>query len=146
MKESKKGARRILLLAAFVLATCATSFAQPKPDLTITEITWRNKPTSVLITVRNIGAGAASESFGGYGCMGEPNEKGYSFGFNGQFGVPALAPGQKFKVFLDCGGKAHLIGAGVDSGKTVDESNESNNGMSFAPTQKKSGPIKKPGS
>jgi hypothetical protein len=146
MKECQRGARRMLLLAVFVLATCAASFAQPKPDLTITEITWRNKPTSILITVRNIGAAPAPESFGGYGCKDGPNEKGQSLGFGGQFGVPTLAPGQKFKVFLDCGGKARLTGVSVDSGKKVDEANEGNNETSFAEVQKKSGPIKKPGS
>jgi hypothetical protein len=115
-----------------------------KPDLTITQITWRNKPRSALITVANVGAGAAGESFGGYGCQGEPNEKGMSFGFGGQFVVPALAPGQKFKVLLDCGDKTRITGASVDSGKKIDESNESNNGMSFAEVQTKNGPVKKP--
>jgi hypothetical protein len=146
MKKSKRHARRILLLGVFLLATCATGFSQPKPDLIITEITWRNHPTSALITVRNIGTAAAAESFGSYGCKAAPNEKGQSLGFGGQFGVPALASGQKFKVFLDCGGKARLTGAGVDSDKKVGESNESNNEMLFVQTQKKSGPIKKPGS
>jgi hypothetical protein len=146
MKKSKRSARRILLLVVLLLTTYVTSFAQPKPDLTITEITWRNKPTSALITVRNVGAAAADASFGSYGCKAGPNEKSQSLGFGGQFGVPALAPGQKFKVFLDCGGKARLTGAGVDSDKKVNESNESNNEMLFAGVQKNSGPIKKPGS
>lgn len=148
MRENKTAvaARLILMLAVFLLATSDISFAQPKPDLTITEINWRQRPSSGLITVRNVGSAAAAQSFGSYACQTGPNEKGQSLGFGAQFGIPALAPGQKFKVFLDCGGKARIVGAGVDSDKKVDESNESNNEMSFKGVQKKSGPIKKPGS
>ena len=135
---------RLSLMTCLILAACATSFGQPKPDLTITQSTWRTKPSSVLIVVANVGTAKAVESIGGFGCQGEPNEKGYSIGFGGQFVIKALLPNQTQKVFLNCGNKVKITGAAVDSGNKVEESNENNNVMSFAEAQQNKGTIQKP--
>jgi hypothetical protein len=96
------------------------------------ESNWQTKPHAVLVTIANIGGATAGESVGSYACRTEPSEKGSSFGFATEFHVPSLIPKQKFKILLDCGDKARITGAMVDSEKNLDESNENNNELLFA--------------
>jgi hypothetical protein len=135
---------KISLVIGLILAASATCFGQ-SPDLTITEILWRKKPHTAQIVIANIGQTKAAQSIGSYACQSAPNEKGISIGFGSLFSVPALVPNQKWKIVLDCKGNK-ITGAAVDAEKKIVESDESNNEMSFAEVQKKSGPIKKPGS
>ena len=135
-----------IALMICLMFTAVAAMAQ-EPDLTITETLWRRKPHVVQITVANVGQAQAAPSTGSYACQSAPNEKGFSVSFGSLFSVPALAPGQKWKIVLDCQGNK-ITGAGVDSEKKVKESNEANNQLSFAEVQqqKNKGPIKKTGS
>ena len=136
---------RIAFTAGLLLASCAASFAQAKPDLTITGTLWRDKPRSVLVVVANVGTAKAPKTMGGYKCQTEPNAQGYSVGSGVQFFIPELLPNQKTKIFLKCNAGWKITGAGVDSGNKIDESNESNNTLNFATEvqQKTNGPIQK---
>jgi subtilase family serine protease len=114
------------------------------PDLTISGVIWRNKPGTAVIVVANIGTAKSAATTGGYRCKSTPDKNGYAITAGTQFYIPELTPTAKRKITLDCKGST-LLDVVLDGEKKVAEANESNNGMSFAETQKKSGPIKKPG-
>ena len=137
--------KRYMLLTAVLILGPATASAQPKPDLTVVESTWRIKPRSVLVTIANAGAATAGKSTGGYGCKTAPNAKGISVGTAAQFFVPSLTPKQKFKIFLDCGNGWRITSVGLDAGNKVDESDENNNIIFLEDVQQKKGPAQKPG-
>ena len=130
--------------ALFLCAACdAASFAQGtlgkdtkpepvlmKPDLTITNTIWRNKPSTVIVVVANVGKVKAQNFIVGFGCQTKPDAKGYSLGYGSSYFIQELLPNQTRRITLDCKG-ATVKGATVDSDNTVNESNESNNKVIF---------------
>lgn len=135
---------QIVALTVLAFTFAATASAQgrvvkdpnPKPvlvapDLTISGISWRNKPSLAVIIVENIGKVKSGATNGGYTCKSGPTKEGYFITTGAQFYIPELSPNQRKRFTLDCKSSV-LLQAGLDGEKKVAEANENNNEFSFA--------------
>ncbi len=140
--------KRKSISTVFILFCCvANIFAQgpvvkdpnPKPvlmapDLTISSVIWRNKTSTAVIVVENIGTVKSGATTGAFSCRSGPTKEGYYITSGVQFYIPTLSPNQKKSITLDCQ-SSELSGATVDRENKVAESNEKNNAMTFAKAQ-----------